>query len=219
MAARRQKPDTNKTGQVRITAGQWRGRKIPVPTVQGLRPTGDRVRETLFNWLQAYTAGANCLDLFAGSGVLGFEALSRHARRVTFVELDPVALHNIEQSCRLLQIATNKQSGDAGSGSDEPRQKAHLVAGSAMRALDQWAQQDSFAKFDLVFIDPPFQLNCQWAMLDSLVPRLLSDTACVYIEAPLGQPLPLELPAGCEIVREKEAGEVAFRLVKYCKPA
>ncbi|MFK8082186.1 MAG: 16S rRNA (guanine(966)-N(2))-methyltransferase RsmD [Granulosicoccus sp.] len=199
-------------GQVRIIAGRWRGRKLDVANVAGLRPTGDRVRETLFNWLQAEVAGARCLDLFAGTGALGFEALSRAARMVTFVEPDMVAFRHLRQSCDLLDISVTDEAGHT---MEETASMAHLYAGTAQAAVEHCLRLESVPRYDLVFIDPPFQMNCQWAVLQDLVPGLLSDRAHIYIESPFRQAVPETVPAGCEIVREKRFGDVAARVLSY----
>jgi len=202
---------------VRIIAGRWRGRKLDVPDVTGLRPTGDRVRETLFNWLQSTLAGARCLDLFAGSGALGFEALSRSAQSVTFVEPNAVALRHLRQSCALLDIAVTNEREAAKSASQATLPEAQLYAGTAHDAIDNWSKLEPAPRYDLVFVDPPFQMSCQWEVLQDLAPALLSDAALVYIESPSTQTLPEKLPKGCELVREKRFGDVMARLLRYTK--
>ncbi|MFK7862212.1 MAG: 16S rRNA (guanine(966)-N(2))-methyltransferase RsmD [Granulosicoccus sp.] len=206
-------------GQVRIIAGRWRGRKLSVPDVAGLRPTGERVRETVFNWLQAHVAGSHCLDLFAGSGALGFEALSRSAQSVTFVEPDTVAMRNLNQSCQLLDITLIDNNEPAVDFREVTAAKTCLYTGTAQQALKHWSHVDEIPKFDLVFIDPPFKMGCQWDMLAQLVPALLADAALVYIESPFTQLPPEELPDGCEIVREKRFGDVTARLVRFTMTA
>jgi len=209
-------------GQVRIIAGRWRGRKLGVPDVEGLRPTGDRVRETVFNWLQGSVAGAHCLDLFAGSGTLGFEALSRYAQSCTFVEIDAAARRNLVHSCQLLDVVVTERAviSDASGGevmpdSDVLPPVAIVRAGTAQSAIADWLQHAEAPRYDLVFIDPPFQLACQWEILGDLASVLLADQALVYVESPLAQPVPTLLPRGCDIIREKQFGEVMARLVGY----
>ena len=166
-------------GSVRIIAGNFRGRKLPVLDVEGLRPTSDRVRETLFNWLQFDIVGANCLDIFAGSGALGFEALSRGAKSVTMLELNKANSRSLSQNGALLKL-TNLE----------------VISTNALEYLAQPATQ----AFDIVFIDPPFNqqlmqptLNLlfeqNWITSESLIyleqekmaewPRLLSDWLCI----------------------------------------
>ena len=176
----------------------------------GLRPSGDRVRETLFNWLQGKLAGAHCLDLFAGSGALGLEALSRYASSTTFVELDPLAMANIRKSCTQLGAEVETWPGTSGTTS-----QVRLFQGAAQDALEQLRHAERGPLYDLVFIDPPFQLQCQWQVLDLLVPGLLRPDALVYIEAPSEQRLPEQLPAGFELLREKTFTEVTARLVQW----
>ena len=224
-------------GQVRIIAGRWRGRKLAVPDVQGLRPSGDRVRETLFNWLQGDVAGAHCLDLFAGTGALGLEALSRYASSATFVELDTLAMAHIEQACRELGVQTTIRSeasdhnstqqismkrASTDQANEDPQGQAHsdlpraeLFRGAAEDALAQLRRVPPAATYDLVFIDPPFQRQCQWEVLAGLEPSLLGPEALVYIEAPTSQSLPDKLPQGFETVREKMFSDVTARLVHY----
>ena len=204
-------------GKVRIIGGQWRGRKLPVPSVTGLRPTGDRVRETLFNWLQAQISGARCLDLFAGSGALGLEALSRHANCVTFVESNAVALRHIRESCQLLNVETIDLAATRKTVPNEQQSLACLYAGTAESAMSAWSKTLQEQAFDVVFIDPPFDSACQWSVLQALVPELLAESAWIYIEAPHTQAMPETLPRGCEITKEKKLGEVIVRLIKYCK--
>ena len=216
---------------MRIIAGRWRGRKLAVPCAKGLRPTGDRVRETLFNWLQADIAGAHCLDMFAGSGALGFEALSRYASSVSFVETDIEACQALQQACELLGVELREPPAkqgqalhsthahlnpagtvtDAGSGMPV----AHIHSGSAQTLIEQWTQSHHAPAFDLVFIDPPFESACQWKMLAALVPSLLVNGALVYLESPTSQSGEMVLPAGCNLVREKRFGDVMARLVRY----
>lgn len=183
-------------GQVRIIAGQWRGRKLPVPTVEGLRPTGDRVRETLFNWLQPYVVGSHCLDLFAGSGALGFEARSRYAASLTLVEPAPAAAAQLLASARLL-------------GDDSVR----LERTTAERFL-----QADQRRFDIVFVDPPFAQAIQWDMLSLLAPEHLNAQAWVYVEAPTRQERPDSWPPGYSLQREKRFGDVKGWLLRFESP-
>jgi len=173
------------------------------------------VRETLFNWLQADVAGAHCLDLFAGSGALGFEALSRYAQTVTFVEPDARARDNLGHSCRLLDISVVEKTVFLPESGKPTSPTACLYAGTARSAIGSWCQPEANVQFDLVFIDPPFDMACQWEMLACLVPLLVADGAWIYIECPRNQPMPEQLPAGCDVVREKRFGDVVARLLRY----
>jgi 16S rRNA (guanine966-N2)-methyltransferase len=178
-------------GQVRIIGGSWRGRRVPVLAAPGLRPTPDRVRETLFNWIAPLVDGARCLDLFAGTGALGLEALSRGAAEVRFIERQPAVARALEQS--LAQLGC-----EAG--------RASVMAADALRFLGATARP-----FDLVFLDPPFgevDLGDLCKLLDG---GWLAGGARVYLEMPRSLPLP-PLPPGWEVLREKEAGQVRYAL-------
>lgn len=178
--------------KVRIIGGQWRGRKLPVADIEGLRPTGDRIRETLFNWLAPDIHGARCLDLYAGSGALGFEALSRGAATAGFVELNPAVCRQIEANIQLL--ATDN---------------AQLVCDDALSWL---TSQPGTLDFDLIFIDPPFALN----LWDKTI-RALSDNegrlkpgTLIYIESPKSQIY--DIPSNWQCRRDKQTGQIAYRL-------
>ncbi len=187
------KDNRNSAGQVRIIAGQWRGRKLAVADVEGLRPTGDRVRETLFNWLQPLVAGSRCLDLFAGSGALGYEALSRHAVSATLVEPDGRAYAVLQQSAEVLGV---------------PKSRARLVHGSAEHFLA--GNRDSY---DIVFVDPPFDYDLQWDTLAELASGHVADNGHVYIESPTRLAMPEILPGGFHVHKEKVFGDVHARLL------
>jgi 16S rRNA (guanine966-N2)-methyltransferase len=173
---------------VRIIAGELRGRRLCVPDRPGLRPTPDRVRETLFNWLGQSLSGLACLDLFAGSGALGFEAASRGAARVVMVESDHATfdcLRETRESLRAVQV--------------------ELVQG---KALDYLAREPG--RFDVVFLDPPFGQNAVPAVLDAL-PSRLSPDARIYVEAAFA----LELgESWCELKRNR-AGQVSYQLLQW----
>lgn len=179
---------------VRIIGGRWRGRKLSFPSYDDLRPTGDRGRETLFNWLAADIEGSRCLDLFAGSGALGFEALSRGATAVTFVEL---RTRVIEQ----LQSEWARYAQDAGSA------QAHFVRMDARAWL---TRQVPAPNYDIAFVDPPFAAGLLPQILPMLAPLLAAD-ARVYVERPLSQPEPT-LPDGWMLARESRTGAVAMCL-------
>jgi 16S rRNA (guanine966-N2)-methyltransferase len=181
------------TGRLRIIAGEWRSRQLPVLDLPGLRPTTDRVRETLFNWLQNDIAGARCLDLFAGSGALGFEAASRGAASVTLLELQAAAADQLAANMQLLQ-ANNMQ----------------LVRANAL----DWLAQYQGEPFDLVFLDPPFASDLlEPAMRCLHQQHLLSSETCVYIECDAAQPLPT-LPPGWQLAKQKKAGQVSYYLIR-----
>lgn len=183
--------------QVRIIGGQWRGRKVTFYPAEGLRPTGDRIRETLFNWLAPYLSGARCADLFAGSGALGLEALSRGAGHCDFVDRSTEAL---------ALVKTHLKTFDAlGRGSFHPVCARQFL----LRAV---------APYDIVFIDPPFGQELVEPVCATLVRRqLLGATALVYIETGATEPAP-RLPQGWNLHREKVAGSVTYRLFNTGQP-
>ena len=184
-------------GQVRIIAGQWRSRLLAFPLTAGLRPSPDAVRETLFNWLQAEIAGRHCLDLFAGSGALGFEAVSRAAERVDMVESEPTAAR---------ALLKNRAALGA-----ERQVCVHALP--AQQFLAQCRR-----RYDLVFLDPPFdgpllQLACY--RLHRY--RLLEPAAMVYIESP--RPVSgLPLMPGWRVIRQKHVGRVTASLIDTQPP-
>ncbi|HDP90396.1 MAG TPA: 16S rRNA (guanine(966)-N(2))-methyltransferase RsmD [Thioalkalivibrio sp.] len=176
---------------MRIIGGQWRGRRLPVPHAPGLRPTPDRVRETLFNWLQGVTEGARALDLFAGSGALGFEAASRGARSVVMVEADArIATHLREQAATL----------DASRLRVEARSVRAFLAGAPQPV-------------DLVFLDPPYGQGLVAETLALLARGWLAPGAHLYIEAEaeLGEPV---LPDGWTLLKTRRAGQVGYHLAR-----
>lgn len=191
---RPQKTRVTDTSTVRIIGGEWRGRKLSFPEIEGLRPTPDRVRETLFNWLQSYLPGARCLDLFSGSGALGIEALSRGAASVTFVDQATEVVSQLRSNINLLKA-----------------QNAEIIAASALDWLDR-RQPDQEPRYDLVFMDPPFHKGLVAPICEMLERRsLLREEAMIYIETEKSLTLDT-LPANWVIHREKAAGQVAYRL-------
>ena len=176
---------------VRIIGGRLRGRRIPV-RAEGIRPTGDRVRETLFNWLAAKIHGARCLDMFAGTGALGLEALSRGAAAVSFVEKNRRAAGQIEDLASEFGCAN-----------------ARCITADATK-LDY----SNYGPFDVVFVDPPFDGPDQ-ADLCTLLEEsgALAEPALVYIEAPARRGLP-ELPDNWTMLREGKAGQVCYGLAE-----
>jgi 16S rRNA (guanine(966)-N(2))-methyltransferase RsmD len=173
--------------RVRIIGGEWRSRVIAFPPTKDLRPTPDRVRETLFNWLGQDLTGKSCLDLFAGSGALGFEAASRGAQRVVMVERDPAVF---------AALAANRG-----------RLQAGVVELAKSDALEFLRADESL--YDVVFVDPPFGAG-YWPRLEALLPQRLASGAMVYHES--GGPL--EPAAGWEVWRQDRAGQVRYRLLK-----
>ncbi len=181
--------------QVRIIGGQWRGRKVNFPEVGGLRPTPDRVRETLFNWLQTQIQSAHCLDLFAGSGVLGFEALSRGAATATLVDQNKAVIQQLKASKALLTA-----------------ENASIIQAAAPEVLSTLTQT-----YNIVFIDPPYQLELVTDCLRALAKKKrLSPDALIYIETNQQSSVALQADH-YEVVREKTAGQVSYRLLRYLK--
>ncbi|WKE65469.1 16S rRNA (guanine(966)-N(2))-methyltransferase RsmD [Gallaecimonas kandeliae] len=184
------------SGQIRIIAGQYRGRKLPVKDVEGLRPTTDRVRETLFNWLQGQTIEAAVLDCFAGAGALGFEALSRHAESLTLVEKDKGAAHQLRENLARLDA-----------------QRGQVVEGDVLA----WLAQTPAKPQDLVFVDPPFGKALAAPTLKLLEEKgWLAADAWIYVEAEQG--LALEAPANWHLHRELKAGQVQALLFQREEP-
>lgn len=178
-------------GSVRIIAGNFRGRKLPVLDVEGLRPTSDRVRETLFNWLQFDIVGANCLDIFAGSGALGFEALSRGAKSVTMLELDKANSQNLSQNGALLKL-TNLE----------------VISTNALEYLAQPATQ----AFDIVFIDPPFNQQLMQPTLNLLFEQnWITSESLIYLEQEKMAEWP-RLLSGWLCIKQKKTSRVRFGL-------
>ncbi|MEC9408765.1 MAG: 16S rRNA (guanine(966)-N(2))-methyltransferase RsmD [Pseudomonadota bacterium] len=192
MAARRPaRRASARPQQVRIIGGDWRRRQIPVPDAAGLRPTGDRIRETLFNWLAPRLPGARCLDLFAGTGVLGLEALSRGAAHCRFVEAaTPVA-------------AALRHQLDQLGGHD----RAEVVVGTAPQILDRGS-----GSYDCVFLDPPFGSGLLLPTLDRLIPQLAAGHR-VYVEH--GASDAVSWPSGWQSLRDGRAGQVRYHLLAY----
>jgi len=189
---------TNKRtgGQVRIIAGQCRGRRISFPGIAGLRPTGDRLRETLFNWLAADLRGARCLDLFAGSGVLGLEAASRGAGEVIMLELNNAAARALGDNIKLLDLKSTQ-----------------VFNADALNWLQQHA--NNTAPFDIIFLDPPFDSTLLASAVATLAQQttLLAEEAMIYIEAPARQALDF-IPAHWQLHRHKTAGDVTCQLYR-----
>ncbi|WP_102945733.1 16S rRNA (guanine(966)-N(2))-methyltransferase RsmD [Stenotrophomonas sp. VV52] len=178
-------------GQVRIIGGKWRNTKLPVPLVAGLRPSSDRVRETLFNWLTPRLGGARVLDLFAGSGALGLEAVSRGATQATLVERDAGLARQLRESVARLGAQA----------------QVEVVQADALH----WLAQRPSGLADIVFIDPPFADGLWDSVLAGLGPHLAAD-AWLYLESPAGQTL--RLPPGWLLHREGGTREVGFALYR-----
>jgi 16S rRNA (guanine966-N2)-methyltransferase len=180
------------TNTVRIIGGKWRGKKLSFPSLPGLRPTPDRIRETVFNWLQFEMADARVLDLFAGSGAFGFEALSRGAAYVLFVEKDAKAAAQLKSHCRSLQV-----------------ENVDIELGDVSQFLNHTVLQ---SPFDIVFVDPPYGKHLlEPCIMDLERHNLLTDKAFIYLEAESGLALP-PLPACWHWYRSKQSGQVSYHL-------
>jgi 16S rRNA (guanine966-N2)-methyltransferase len=187
----RPSPKPTQNNQLRIIAGLWRGRKLSFPDVDGLRPTGDRIRETLFNWLAPEIQGARCLDLFAGSGALGIEALSRGAETSVLVERDTKAAAQLKANLEILKA-----------------EQGRVVNVDALGFLQKG---NTDAPYHIVFIDPPFQLNLWQSVIDALeAGNWLADNATIYIES--GRDDEYQPPINWQLHRDKHAGAVSYRL-------
>ena len=176
--------------QVRIIAGTWRGRKIPLVSVSSLRPTPDRLRETLFNWLQLEIAQSSCLDLFAGSGVLGFEAASRNAAAVTMIEQDAAVFHHLQKQQQIF--------------ADDRIQLLHADARACIPELQR--------QYDIIFIDPPFNQGMIVTVLESLLQHhCLRPKALVYVESEAG----LALSPSWREIKSTTVGQSHARLLQW----
>lgn len=197
-------------GQLRLIGGRFGGRRLAVPDQPGLRPTGDRTRETLFNWLQPLMPGSRCLDLFAGSGALGFEALSRGAARVTMLERNARVAHQLRaHGSVLMGDALADVSQSTGAGEAQGAGVLEIHASDSLR----WLASAAPTPFDIVFLDPPFAAHLLPASLRALSERpWLAPGARLYLETAVREPFP-ELPTGWTWLREKTAGQVRFGLV------
>ncbi len=190
--AKRNAENKSQPGRLRIVAGNWRSRLLEIADVPGLRPTSARIRETVFNWLAPRIAGARCLDLFAGTGALGLEALSRGAADCVFVEKSTKATQTLRANITTLQA-----------------ENAVVHETNAVRFL----QQAGDARFEIVFLDPPFAAD----ILPDLCTRLeesslLADNARIYIEEDRNQP-ELELPEPWQVLKTKNSGNVRYSLL------
>jgi 16S rRNA (guanine966-N2)-methyltransferase len=176
-------------GRIRIIAGDWRGRRIEIPGGTAARPTPDRVRETVFNWLREAIDGARCLDLFAGTGVLGFEALSRGAAAACFVEQDAKLVDALRATAAALGA------------------KPDIVRRDALAYL----REPSNVRFDVVFLDPPYSQPLD--PLLALLPRWLAPRARVYVERPRTAGLPAV--ASAQWLKQSRAGAVEYGLLRF----
>ena len=196
-SGKKKKPfDRSKTGSLRIIGGKWRGRRFQFPSVEGLRPTADRVRETLFNWLALRISNARCLDMFSGSGALGLESLSRGATHCDFIEQQTLAARAIEQHLKLL------------SANDQSR----VITDDALKF-----KGGKEGPYDIVFVDPPFSQELSDLALQHLQEKfLLTKSTVIYLEIDRSQALPTTITA-FEILKDKTTGNIRFLLLTPAK--
>lgn len=191
MAKQNKSKSANK---LRIIGGKFRSRIVDFVDAEGLRPTPDRVRETVFNWLQPYIGQSRCLDLFSGSGALAFEAASRGAESVLMVEANSKAAKQLKFNIGVLNA-----------------ENCSVLGQTAQSVLTQSAEQP----FDVVFIDPPYKADL-WSEIAELLMKhkWLSDNTMIYLECPAKQALP-ELPVSWQLLKDKSAGEVRYCLFQF----
>ena len=191
--AKRNQANKTRSGRLRIVAGNWRSRLLDIADAPGLRPTSERIRETLFNWLAPHIHGARCLDLFAGTGALGLEALSRGAKRAVFVESSPRAVATLNANIEVLNAAD-----------------ATVVDMDAFRYL----RQATTDKFDLLFLDPPFADGLIAEVCQLLEKSgVLADKCLIYIEQDRSGTA-AALPERWQVLKDKTAGNVRYMLVQ-----
>ena len=192
-AQKRPRANPTKRGLVRIIGGKWRGRKLSIAPRPALRPSPDRVRETLFNWLNPYVDGARCLDLYAGTGVLGFEAVSRGAAHATLVDNDRTAIDFLTQHLDILNA-----------------DNIEVIEGDART----WLRTARPAPFDIVFLDPPFGQGLLEASLAVLPNGWLKHRAWVYLEAEKIPILHLAV-APWQLIRHGQTSQMQFALLEF----
>ena len=191
--AKRWKTGKSQPGRLRIVAGKWRSRLLDIADVPGLRPTSERIRETLFNWLSPRLHGARCLDLFAGTGALGLEALSRGAAEAVFVEQSARAVRTLQSNIAMLD-----------------------AEGASVKQADAFAYLESrpAPPFDIVFLDPPFAADSLDELCRLLQQQdLLANDALVYLEQDRSRP-EVELPEQWRLLKNKTAGNVRYMLAQ-----
>lgn len=188
---------------IKIIGGKWRGRKLQVPTIPGLRPTPNRVRETLFNWLVPIIQNAACLDLFAGSGALSFEALSRGAATVTLIDSQPAIIKLLRAELTSFDVSIGVELGK------NSTQEAKIYCGHAPEFISQLNEL-----YDIVFIDPPFHENLILPTCHALeLQQCLSPVAYIYIEAEKAITAEV-LPTNWQLIKYKKTGLVHYHLAK-----
>ncbi len=193
MARRPGKQKTTADNTLRIIGGEWRSRKLQFPDANGLRPTSGKIRETLFNWLGHQVIGSSVLDMFAGSGALGLEALSRGATQVIMLEKDRKVAEQLKQNCAILKV-----------------DNAAVINSDAMA----WASGVSCV-FDIVFLDPPFAAEMALRCLDLCKSGIVKCDGFVYLETAKDQQV--EIPEEFEVLKDKSSGNVKYQLLRRIK--
>ena len=189
------KKQQGQKGTIRIISGQFKGRKLPVLDAEGLRPTTDRTKETLFNWLMSGVRGSECLDCYAGSGGLGFEALSRGAKSVVFIEKDEQAATQLKQNLSTLKVG---------------EEQATLIKGDALAHI-----AGSRQGFDLVFIDPPFNHSLVPKTIEALSEgHLVRNNGLIYIECE-NENADYDVPDSWHCLKQKQTKQVDYRLYQH----
>lgn len=190
-----------KSNQIRIIGGKWKSRKISFPSTEILRPTPDRVRETVFNWLSPYIQDSHCLDLFAGSGAFSFEALSRGAKSVIALEKENAIFKSLEHNAKILKVST---------------EELELFNEDCLKCLEKHIYGPPFkTAFDIVFLDPPYKLNLIFPSLNLLTKgAFLKPNALVYCETDFSLDFST-LSISFKLLKEKKAGNVCYYLLQY----
>jgi 16S rRNA (guanine966-N2)-methyltransferase len=185
------------SGTVRIISGRFRGRKLSVIDVQGLRPTTDKNKEMLFSWLMPYLSDAKCLDAFAGSGGLGFEALSRYAKSCVFIELDQNAAKKVADNIQLLGLSS---------------QQAKIIQGNTLDMANNLNQP-----YELIFLDPPFNQNLLPKTIETIAEKtLLAIDGVIYIECE-AQGIVYSVPEDWRLIKEKRSAQILARVYQRVK--
>lgn len=185
-----------KGGFIRLISGKWRGKKLPVRDIEGLRPTTDRTKETLFNWLMHDINDARCLDCFSGSGSLAFEALSRFAQKVTILERDKTVVKQLRENITVLNASN-----------------AQVIEGDSLSYLSQIATE----QYNIVFIDPPFNKGLVQPCCDALhLNGYLADDALIYIECEV-ELKSLNIPNTWQLLKQKSTSQVTYQLYSQGK--
>ena len=186
---------TKNFSSLRIISGKWGSRKVHFPNDVGIRPTQDRIRETLFNWLDPYIVGANCLDLFSGTGSFSFESLSRGAKHVTCVEIDATIISSLRENAQTLE-ATH----------------IDIVQGDSLSVLVNLSHQ-----YDVVFLDPPFSQGLLLTGFSKLIENnILASEARIYFECERGLNLN-EIGEGLKVIKYKKTKGIQYGMAQFCK--